>query len=187
MIYLISTSPRRKQLLKKAGLDFKILKPRHEEDARLKGVPSQIVKTHALKKAQSCASQIKNGILLGADTMVYWRREIIGKPKNMRNAVQILTKLQGKWQAVYTGVALLKIKSGRITKKTVFFEKTKVKMKPMTLAQIRNYFKKMNPLDKAGAYALQSSPGGMVEEVRGLLSNAIGLPIETVLQKLKSL
>ncbi len=187
MIYLASTSPRRKQLLRKAGVAFKILKPNYEEDQGLKGPPSKIVQIHAAKKAESCVNQIKDGILLGADTIVYWRGEIIGKPKTMKKAAQILAKLQGKWQTVYTGVALLKIKSGRIAKKTIFFEKTKVRIKPMTSDQIQRYFKKVNPLDKAGAYAIQSSPSGMVEEIKGFISNAVGLPIETVLKKLKSL
>ncbi len=187
MIYLVSTSPRRRQLLKKAGISFQILKPDYEEDHRLKGPPSKIVQIHAAKKAESRAGQIKNGILLGADTLVYWRGEIIGKPKTMKKAAQVLAKLQGKWQTVYTGVALLKIKSGRIAGKTIFFEKTKVRIKPMTSEQIQRYFKKVNPLDKAGAYAIQSSHRGMVEEIKGLVSNAVGLPIETVLKKLKSL
>ncbi len=180
MIYLASTSPRRKEILKKAGISFRILKPAYEEDNGLKGLPSQIVKIHARKKAESCVRQIKDGIILGADTIVYLRGAIIGKPKNMKEACLILGRLQGRRHAVYTGGALLQVKAGRIVRKTIFFEKSRVKIKKLSAADIRHYFKKVNPLDKAGAYAVQSPHGGIIEAVQGSFSNVIGLPIEAV-------
>ncbi len=180
MIYLASTSPRRKELLKKAGIRFRILQPAYEEDNGLKAPPSQIVKIHARKKAESCVRQIKDGIILGADTIVYLRGVIIGKPRNMKEACSILGRLQGRWHAVYTGVALLEIKAGRIERKTLLFEKSRVKIKKLSALDIRNYFKKVNPLDKAGAYAVQSPHGGIIEAVQGSFSNVIGLPIEAV-------
>ncbi len=186
MIYLASTSPRRRFLLKKAGISFRILKPRYQEDDRLKAPPSEIVRIHAIEKAKSCVDQAKDGILLAADTIVYLDGEVIGKPENMKHARQILLKLQGRWHAVFTGVSIFKIKSGRIAKKTVFVEKTKVRLKTLTPKGIENYFKKINPLDKAGAYAIQSPHGGIVMDVKGHFSNAIGLPVETVLKKLCS-
>ena len=94
-------------------------------------------------------------------------------------------KLQGTRHSVYTGVAIFKISSGRVVKKTVFFEKTKVHLKRLTPQGIKNYLKKVNPLDKAGAYSIQSPHGGIVEEVKGLFSNAVGLPIEKLLKKLR--
>lgn len=102
----------------------------------------------------------------------------------MKKARLVLEKLQGRWHFVYTGVALLKMASGRIAKKTVFFEKTKVCLQKLTPGGIKNYFKKVTPLDKAGGYAIQSRRCGIVQEVRGSYSNAIGLPIEKVLVKL---
>lgn len=184
MIYLASTSPRRKQLLKKSGLAFSILKPDYEEKDGLKAAPSKIVRMHAVKKAGCCIGQVKDGIILAADTIVYFKGKIIGKPKNMNAARLILGKLQGEWHTVYTGVAIFRVVSGRVLKKTVFFEKTRVHLKPLTPKGIANYFKKVNPLDKAGAYAIQSSHGDIVQEVEGLFSNAVGLPIEKVLEKL---
>ena len=183
MIYLASTSPRRKQLLKKAGLKFLILKPDYEEKGSLKAPPSKIVRIHAVKKGESCIGQVKDGIILAADTIVYFKGKIIGKPKNMKEARLILGKIQGEWHTVYTGVAILKVVSGRAVKKTVFFEKTRVRLKPLTPKGIANYFKKVNPLDKAGAYAIQSSHGGIVQEIEGLFSNAVGLPVEKILKK----
>ena len=184
MIYLASTSPRRRMLLRKAGIPLRILKPDYEEDHGLKVKPSQLVQIHAIKKAESCADKIKDGVILAADTLVYLKGKVIGKPKNKREAEIILQRLQGRWHAVYTGVAILKLVSSQIVKKTIFFEKTKVRLKRLTGFQIKNYFKRVNPLDKAGAYAIQSSHGGIVEEIKGLASNAIGLPIEKILQRI---
>ncbi|HXV27828.1 MAG TPA: Maf family protein [bacterium] len=200
MIYLASTSPRRKALLKKAGVRFRILKPHYHEDSRLKAPPSQIVKIHARKKAESCVKRVKDGTVIAADTLVYLDGQIIGKPKNIKDAERILRKLQGRWHAVYTGVAIFKIQSGHAVKKDVFHVKTKVRLKKLGPQGIRHYFKKVRPLDKAGAYAIQSphggivdkagayaiqSPhGGIVEDVQGSFTNAVGLPIEKVLSKL---
>ncbi len=183
MIYLASTSPRRKILLKKAGIAFRIVKPSYNEDNGLKGKPSFIVQTHALKKAESCVQQVQNGMILGADTIVYFKGHVIGKPRNMKEAFRILGQLQGQWHIVYTGVAIIEANKGKIRQKNIFFEKTGVKLKKLSLEEIKNYFKKVNPLDKAGAYAIQSSHGGIVEEVKGFFSNAVGLPVERI-QKL---
>ena len=185
MIYLVSTSPRRKALLKKAGIAFRILKPAYEEEKNLKGPPSQIVKIQALRKVQSVAKQVKDGILLGADTLVYLRGEIIGKPKNGKEARRILKKLQNTRHSVYTGVAILKMAAGRKVKKSVFFEKTVVRLKAFTDKEIEWYLKKVNPLDKAGGYSIQSPHGGIVQEIKGLFSNAVGLPVERVLKSLQ--
>ena len=184
MIYLASTSPRRKALLKKAGIRFRILKPDYKE-GHLKRAPSQIVQIHAAKKAQSCLRQVTDGIILAADTLVYLKGEMIGKPKNLKEAHLILRKLQGKRHAVYTGVALLKVVKGRVKKRTVFYERTQVCLKALTGAAIKSYFKKVDPLDKAGAYAIQSRRGGIIQKVIGPFSNAVGLPLEKTLKKLR--
>ena len=185
MIYLASTSPRRKALLKKAGIRFRVLRPSYEEAGDLKGPPSRIVRIHAVNKADSCVGQVRNGTLLAADTLVYLQGEIIGKPKNRKDARRILKTLQGTCHSVYTGVSILKIAAGRVVKKSVFFEKTTVRLKTFTDGEIKSYLKKVNPLDKAGGYAIQSPRGGIVEEVQGPFSNAVGLPVEKVLKFLR--
>lgn len=187
MIYLASTSARRRVLLKKAGISFHLLKPDYAEDDTLKGIPSKVVRIHAFKKAQSCLGLVQNGIILAADTVVYLKGQIIGKPKNMRDARHMLGMLQGRWHVVYTGVAIFRIDHGKAVKKVVFFERTKVHIKKLTSKAINHYFKRVNPLDKAGAYAIQSSHGGIVQEIKGPLSNAIGLPIERVIKQLEVL
>ena len=185
VIYLASTSPRRKALLKKAGIRFRILRPSYEEDQNLKGPPAKIVRVHAMRKAESCAGQIRDGIVLAADTIVYLQGEIIGKPENKKEARRILKKLQGTCHSVYTGVAIFKIISGRVKKKIVFFEKTVVRLKPFTCEEIENYLKKINPMDKAGAYAVQSRHTRVIQKVKGSFSNAVGLPIEKTVKKLR--
>ena len=185
MIYLASTSPRRKALLKKAGFHFRILKPAYKEDDRLKKSPSQLVQIHAVRKAESCVEQVRDGTLLAADTLVCLRGEIIGKPKNRKEARRILKKLQGTRHLVYTGVAILKMAAGSVVKKSVFFEKTIVRLRAFTDKEIKNYLKKINPLDKAGAYSIQSPHGGIVQEIKGLFSNAVGLPVERILKFLR--
>ena len=185
LIYLASTSPRRKALLKKAGISFRVLNPGYEEKRGLKAPPSKIVQIHAVKKAESCAGGIKNGILLAADTVVSLGGKIFGKPRNLREARLMLENLQGRRQAVYTGVAIFKIRGGRTVKRTVFFDKTEVRLKPLSRKGIRNYFKRVNPLDKAGAYSLQSRRRGLVQAIKGSFSNAVGLPVEKILKQLR--
>jgi septum formation protein len=185
LIYLASTSPRRKALLKRAGIHFRILKPDYEED-RLKAPPSKIVQIHAVKKAESCVGKVKNGTLLAADTVVSLDGKIFGKPANQREACLVLGRLQGRQHFVYTGVAIFKIIEGKVIQRTVFFEKTGVRLKRLTAKGIKNYFKKVNPLDKAGAYAIQSRQGGIVQAVKGLFSNAVGLPVEKVLKRIEA-
>ena len=97
----------------------------------------------------------------------------------------MLESLQGRRQAVYTGVAIFKIRGGRIVKRNVFFDKTEVRLKTLSRKGIQNYFKKVNPLDKAGAYSLQSRRRGLVQSIKGSFSNAVGLPVEKILKKLR--
>jgi len=184
LIYLASTSPRRKALLKRAGISFRMLKPDYEEDPRSEAPPSRIVQIHAVKKANSCVGQVKNGTLLAADTVVCLGGKIFGKPANQKEARLLLGRLQGRWHFVYTGVAIFKIIEGQVIKRTVFFEKTGVRLKRLTARGIKNYFKKVNPLDKAGAYAVQSRQRGIVQEVKGSFLNAVGLPVEKILKKI---
>lgn len=186
VIYLASTSPRRKALLKRAGIRFRVLRPDYEEGKELKSPPSKIVQIHAAGKAESCAGKIKNGTLLAADTVVSLGRKIFGKPGNRKGARLMLKSLQGRRQFVYTGVAIFKIHKGRIVKRSVFFDKTQVRLKRLSRKGIQNYFKKVNPLDKAGAYSLQARRPGLVQALKGSFSNAVGLPIEKVLKRIKA-
>jgi septum formation protein len=142
------------------------------------------VKRHALAKALSAAPSVKDGIVIGADTVVWQGGGIIGKPRDMRDAKKILLRLQGRWHTVYTGVALVTVKAGRARSKRVFYARSGVLLKRLTPAQIRAYFRKVNPLDKAGAYAIQAKAHSIVERTRGSFSNAVGLPMEALEKRL---
>lgn len=187
MIYLASTSPRRKALLKRFGIPFQTLEPDYEEIHRSNLSPAQLVRVHALEKGRSCATLIRSGVILSADTIVYLNGKVIGKPKNKKDAFKILRSLQGRWHKVYTGVALIRVQTGKIKRKSLFSEVTQVKLKQMSEQEIKQYFQKINPLDKAGAYAIQSKQPNIVEAVKGSLANAIGLPMEAVLKRYKML
>ena len=184
-LYLASISPRRKTLLKSFGLRFRSLKPRYREVNNFSLSPSKIVQAHAWAKALSVKGIIARGTVLAADTIVYFGGRVIGKPKNLREAVKILNRLQGRWHSVYTGVALAEFRAGRLIRKKVFFEKTKVLLRPLTRGEISAYFRRVDPLDKAGAYAIQARRGSVVEEIKGSFSNAVGLPVEKLYGKLK--
>src|SRR3989344_9158221 len=117
MIYLASTSPRRKAILKSSGIPFRAVKPDYKEGKSAGNLsPSTVVKKHALAKAMSVAKKIRRGIVIGADTVVYFRGKIIGKPKDLKEASRILGALAGRWHLVYTGVALLKTSAGTAKK-----------------------------------------------------------------------
>ena len=178
MLYLASASPRRAQLLKKAGIRFKILKTNYHEKPFPGMRPSKLVQKHALGKAVAASKTVNKGTVLAADTVVYFRKKIIGKPKNVHNALKTLELLQEQWHVVYTGVAVLHVFGDRVVKRRVFFEKTAVFLKKMDRSQIRRYFRQVNPLDKAGSYAIQSRHHSIVQKWRGSFSNAVGLPME---------
>lgn len=179
-LYLASVSPRRRALLKAARVRFAVLKPRYRETFPRAARPAALVRMHALGKALSAARQVRDGFVLGADTVVFHRNKIIGKPRSMKEASRVLRSLQGVWHRVYTGVALVEIRSGLVLSKKVFVEKTDVKLKKMTKDRSAAYLKKIGPLDKAGAYAIQSRRADIVESVRGSVSNAAGLPMEAL-------
>ena len=180
MIYLASTSPRRKKILKDLGIRFKILSSDYHEKSIPGLGPARLVRAHALGKALSAARLITDGKIISADTIVYFRKKIIGKPKNKKDAFRILSMLQGRWHEVYTGVVLLQVEAKKIKQRTVIVEKTKIRLRALSPKEIDAYFKKINPLDKAGAYAIQSKRENIVLEIKGSFSNAIGLPLERV-------
>jgi septum formation protein len=178
MIELASSSPRRRTLLREAGIRYRIVRPDYHERTVPGLKPRALVRVHALGKALSAAAVRPHApLILAADTVVFFGGKIIGKPRNAADARRILGKLQGNWHDVWTGVALLRRDPNGRMKKTVFTEKTRVRIRKMDAAAIRAYFRRVNPLDKAGAYAIQSKHS-IVEEVRGSLTNAVGLPME---------
>ena len=181
---LASASPRRKQLLQEMGLAFKIIPSTIQEKIDPGLAPSQLVKKLALQKAGDIARQFQglNYIVIGADTIVVRRGEILGKPRDARHATRILNKLSDSIHYVYTGVAVIDTRKG---KKIVDYEKTRVKMKKLSPAEIE--FHSNRHLDKAGAYAVQEEKDAFIEKIDGCYYNVVGLPIQLLKQMLKKL
>lgn len=184
-LILASNSPRRAEILNLAKVPFKITSPRYSEEVLGSEKPDVLVQRNSMKKAESISNEIQAGIILGADTVVVLEQEILGKPKDEKEAISMLKKLSGKWHEVYTGVALLnKANSKQISG----FEMTGVKFNQLSEKEIKEYVATGDSLDKAGAYGIQeSASGGLVEKIEGNFDNVMGLSLQKVEELLKEI
>ena len=173
-LVLASRSPRRRQLLKALGVHFIAAESGFHEIDHADGKPGQHVQDNALGKARAIASQYNNALVIGADTVVVYRQRVLGKPKNMAEAIEYLQLLQGKTHAVYTGLGIIDTKEN-IT--VVDFEKTLVTMRSLNEKEIRAYLSRIKPLDKAGAYAIQGAGAIIVNKIAGCYYNVVGFPL----------
>jgi len=169
---LASQSPRRSELLAKEGYKFEVIPSMLKEVTAFKK-PHAMVKDLASKKAFSVALLYPRENVVGADTVVFCKGRVIGKPKNVKDAFKILSFLNNSWQSVYTGVAIIN-KEKHIY--DVFYTVTKCKARNLTEKEL----KAMSPknLDKAGAYAMQDKDDRLIERVKGSYTNVVGLPTE---------
>lgn len=174
-ITLASASPRRRDILSDAGLRFEICPANVEEFEDSNAAPDALVHHNAQLKAVCVARTRPLALVLGADTTVCLRAEVLGKPADMQEARAILKKLSGKTHTVYTGVALI---SEPLGVDEIFIETSEVTFKPLDDATITQYFSIVNPLDKAGAYGIQDGRSLIVERYTGSLANIMGLPVE---------
>ena len=188
---LASGSPRRKELLEQLGLEFEISSA-HGEELITKTQPSDIVEELSQQKATEVAERFaqmyKNDtrVIIGADTIVAFEDTIMGKPHDQQDAVCMLTQLAGNTHQVYTGVTLVILKDDE--RKTVtFHEKTDVQMYPMTKTQIEAYVATGEPMDKAGAYAIQGKCAAYIKGINGEYNNVVGLPVARLTQELLAL
>lgn len=173
---LASASPRRKELLKEIVEEFEIIPAKGEENLVVSS-PKTLVKALAQQKAEEVAAlpETKGKIVLGADTVVALGQKVLGKPKDEKEAVEMLESLSGRAHFVYTGVCFVYEKDGerRVVNKT---SKTRVYFNALSEEWIKNYVAGGSPMDKAGAYGIQD--GGLVKKIRGSFSNVVGLPVE---------
>ena len=181
-VFLASASPRRREILKKIGISFSLVKSSYHEKFIPGLSPQELVTRHAVGKAQKAKIRTKQGLVLGADTLVFLNKRPLGKPKTLKAAFKMLGSLSGRAHFVYTGIALKNLESGKIL---TGFSKSKVRMKKLSKEKIGKYFQKVNPLDKAGAYAVQEGPR-IVAKVTGSRTNVIGLPVELLKKMLKN-
>jgi septum formation protein len=182
-LILASASPRRADLLKLLKVKFRILPGEADEVAHEHLSPLEICQLNAHRKARVVAKKIPDALVLAADTLVFLDGEILGKPRNLADARWMLAKLQGRMHQVVTGVCLMYLRAHR---ERIFAVSTDVLFHPLNDRQIRDYLGKINPLDMAGAYAIQDSGELIISEVSGSYSNVVGLPVERLREELES-
>lgn len=181
-LILASNSPRRSLLLQQAGYRFKVVPANADETDSEQLTPLEVVQLNAYRKARAVAKRYPDYLVLGADTVVVLGNRVYGKPGDLMEAQRMLTELQGKTHRVITGVCLLHLRSHQ---QHLFSESSRVTFLPLTAAEIAHYLAQINPLDKAGAYAIQDHGDLIVKELQGSRTNVIGLPMEKLAEELK--
>ncbi len=180
--YLASKSPRRRKFLKLLGIPFKSFSVDLHEEILDGEHPIKTVKRLANDKMNMAEKKVKEGIILSADTIVVLNGQIIGKPKNKKDAERILKLLSGKTHTVYTGYTIFSKKND---KRITDYEKTQVTFRELTNKEILDYIETGSPMDKAGAYGYQDDFGAVfVKKINGCYYNVIGLPISKVYHSL---
>lgn len=172
---LASGSPRRAELLSAAGYRFTIAPAEVEEIASGQLTPAENTLCNAARKALAVARAQPDAVVLGADTLVALGREIIGKPRDREHAFRILRRLSGRCHVVYSAVFVIRLAAAR---SGCFVEATRVQFRPLRDEEIRRYHARIEPLDKAGAYAAQGDGAEVIARVEGSFTNVVGLPME---------
>lgn len=183
-IYLASDSLARRKLLKIFGLRFKVLPGKIKKEKMCGKSYAGIVKSNALNKARAAALRVKDGIIIGADTITVQDGIIFGKPKDLKDAHSMLKRLTKKPQWLYTGIAVIDKDNG---KTRVAYEKTKVYMDKLTDKEIENYFSHVSPLDKAGSFDIQAKGAFFIRRIEGCFYNVVGLPLRRLYIMLREL
>jgi len=182
---LASTSPRRRELLTEAGFSFQIDAPEVDESALAGESPESLARRLALAKARAVVPRApREACVLGADTVVVIDGDLLGKPRDRAEAVEMLLRLAGRTHRVLTGFALV---VPALAREESGVEESLVRMHPVDRATAEGYAATGEPLDKAGAYAAQGEGGRFVAEIRGSRANVIGLPLEALAPRLAEL
>jgi septum formation protein len=181
-LVLASASPRRRDLLGGVGFEV-IIRPADVEELTEGLSPRDLVIANAEMKALSVAAVTPGDLVLGADTIVVLDGEILGKPRDLAHAAEMLARLGGRVHEVLTGVCLLR---GGAVSRCSFVESTRVSFRALDETIIANYLAEIDPLDKAGAYAAQEDQGRLIERIEGSLENVIGLPVARVLEAIET-
>ena len=175
-LVLASGSPRRRELLNSLGLDFDVELPDVDESRRQDEPPGVYVERIAVEKARAVAAPDR--VVLAADTAVVHEGKVLGKPGHPEEARAMLRRLQNDRHEVFTGIAVASWNGGAVVNSTV--DVTEVAFLPMTDDEIADYVSTGEPMDKAGAYALQGAGGRFIESVKGSPFTVIGLPIHLI-------
>ncbi len=181
-IILASSSPRRRELLHSIGLRFKVEPSDTKENTSLAVEPHQLAQTISLQKAQDVARRHRDALVIGADTLGVLDGRILGKPRTEQEATDMLTTLGGKSHSVITGFTIIDADTGKTVSRSV---ETKVYIRTLAPSEIEAYVRSKEPLDKAGAYAIQGLGAVLVERIEGDYSNVVGLPLCALTEALK--
>jgi septum formation protein len=186
-IVLASQSPRRRDLLERSGFDHRVQSVKVSEIIEQNLNPVKLASHLATQKAEACLNEHKllnqkGFLILGADTLVALNGKNLGKPESEAEAFEFLDLLSGKIHQVVTAFCLIETESGR---KIVSHDETLVEFRKLSEQEIREYIATGEPMDKAGAYAIQGLGNKLVKEFKGSWSNVVGLPMEKLERVLK--
>lgn len=163
-IILASTSPRRRELLEKIGLEFEVLGSDYEEDMSIDLEPLELAKYLSLGKAKAVAKDYQDYIIIAADTFVVLGKKLLGKPGTPEKAVEMLREISGKNVSSISGVTIIDTGSNTTISKSI---ETNIFIKKLSESEIQKYVASGEPLDKAGAFAIQGLGSVMIEKIEG--------------------
>ncbi len=186
-IYLASTSPRRRDLLRRLGLRFQVMTPVVNEEPDAVGLkagsaPARYAVACAKAKALSVAERAGTGFVIGVDTVVVCGNQILGKPRSRAEARKMLNMLSGRTHSVISGLAVVRMPERRVLTAS---ETTVVSFRQLGATEVEEYVAGPEPYDKAGAYGIQEQAGIFVSQVAGCLLNVVGLPVPLLLEMLR--
>jgi len=181
-LILASASPRRAELLRQLGIEFKVVSSDVPEIHHEQLTASEVSQINAYRKARAVAKKLPDTLVLAADTLVYLDTRLFGKPGSLEDAYQMLEELQGRTHQVVTSICLMHLREHH---QRICSECTAVTFRPLDASIIRRYLNHVNPLDKAVAYAIQEEGDLIVECISGSYTNVIGLPVERLTSELK--
>lgn len=181
-VILASASPRRAELLRKIVRNFEVVPAQADEHQPEHLSPAEACMLNAYRKARVIAKRFPDTLVVGADTEVCLGRRVFGKPATRADARQMLLDLEGREHQVITGVCLIHLRRHR---QRTFAVTTRVRFRQLGADEIADYLEKIDPLDKAGAYAIQEHGEMIVEKTEGSFSNVVGLPVERLGEELK--
>jgi len=180
-LVLASSSPRRASLLCDAGFEFEVAQPQVAEKFGVAVTLRELTLWNAIRKGMSVAQRRPDAVVLAADTLVALENQIIGKPVNLNDAARMLRRLSGRTHEVCSAVLIYHQTSGR---SAVFHDISRVRFHRLNTAMIKNYIEKLDPLDKAGAYAAQGSGAEIIAKIEGSFTNVVGLPMKKTIAAL---
>lgn len=183
-VVLASTSPRRKELMNRLKIEYKICDSGYEEDMGLKMLPTALAKFLSMGKAKTAAAKHNDCIVVAADTFVAMGNKLLGKPKTKEVAAKMLRTLSNKTVQIITGLAIIDACS---KKQFSIVEVGKVKIKKLSKSEIENYIASGEPMGHAGAFAVQGLGGVFIEKISGDFNSIMGLPLFKVAKILTKL